>query len=36
MITITEEIKKDIQAAIGPDYDVIVESNHIHLEFDPK
>ena len=24
-----------LQEALGPDYDVIYESNHIHVEFDP-
>jgi len=26
----------DISEALGPDYDVILESNHIHIEFDPE
>lgn len=25
-----------LQKALGSEYDVILESNHIHLEFDPK
>ena len=25
-----------MQEALGIDYDVILESNHIHLEYDPK
>jgi hypothetical protein len=25
-----------MRAALGRDYDVVLESNHIHLEFDPK
>jgi hypothetical protein len=30
--SITSEIKK----ALGSDYDVIFEKDHIHIEFDPK
>ncbi len=26
----------DMQDALGKDFDVIMESDHIHLEFDPK
>ena len=26
----------DMKAALGDDYDVVLESDHIHLEFDPS
>ena len=26
----------EIQRALGEDYDVILENNHIHIEYDPK
>ena len=25
-----------IRVALGPDFDVVLESNHLHLEFQPK
>ena len=31
-----EPIRKDIAQALGPDYDVVLEKDHFHLEFDPK
>lgn len=30
------EIMDLLKKALGPDYDVILESNHIHIEYDPK
>lgn len=30
------EVAGQLQAALGPDYDVVLESDHIHLEFQPK
>lgn len=30
------EIAEGIREFIGPDYDVVVEANHIHVEHDPK
>ena len=30
------EVAIEIQKALGEDYDVVVESNHIHLEYEPK
>lgn len=27
---------KELQAALGVQFDVVVEKDHIHLEFDPK
>lgn len=26
----------EMSAILGPDYDVVLESTHIHLEYDPK
>jgi len=31
-----ERIASEIRAMLGTDYDVIVETNHLHVEFDPK
>lgn len=31
-----EEITHDIRDALGPDYDVIAEPTHLHIEYDPK
>lgn len=28
------QVADELQAALGPDYDVIVESTHIHVEYD--
>lgn len=25
-----------LRAALGPEYDVVLESDHVHLEYDPK
>ena len=30
------EIVVEIREALGPDYDVIIEFDHIHIEYDPK
>lgn len=30
------QIVADIKSALGDDYDVILESTHIHLEYDPR
>ncbi len=27
---------KEIKLYLGPDYDVILEADHIHIEYDPK
>lgn len=35
-ITNKDKCMEYMQDALGRDYDVIMESNHIHLEFDPK
>lgn len=29
------EIKQDLDSLLGPDYQVLIEETHIHLEFDP-
>ena len=26
----------DLKNALGPDYDVVLEADHIHVEYDPK
>jgi len=31
-----EEQKKEIQRLLGPDFDIVVKSNHVHIEYDPK
>lgn len=31
-----DKIRAEAQAALGPDFDIIVESDHIHAEYDPK
>ena len=31
-----EQIRTAIRTAIGDDYDVVVENNHVHIEFQPK
>jgi len=31
-----EEITKKIKDSLGKDFDVILESDHIHIEYDPK
>lgn len=31
-----QSIASKMREALGPDYDVVVEGTHIHLEFDPK
>ena len=33
-----EPLRKEISAALGPDYDVVLETKppHYHIEFDPK
>lgn len=29
-------IAEDIETALGPDYDVVLESSHIHIEHQPR
>ena len=29
-------LRDEIRAALGPDWDVVWESDHVHVEFDPK
>lgn len=31
-----EAITDDLQDALGDDYDVVLEGNHIHVEYQPK
>lgn len=31
-----EAVSWDIRQKLGSDYDVVLESNHIHIEFDPE
>ena len=31
-----DPIKKDLIEALGPDYDVVLEKDHFHIEFHPK
>ena len=28
-------IKKDLDKALGPDFDIVIEPSHIHIEWDP-
>ena len=32
---VMEKVAK-LRSRLGPDYDVVYEGNHIHIEFDPK
>jgi hypothetical protein len=29
-------IRNQIKELLGPDYDVVIENDHIHIEYDPK
>ena len=31
-----QDVVADIKKELGPDFDVIVESDHIHVEYDPE
>jgi hypothetical protein len=31
-----EEIRAELAASLGAEYDVILEIDHIHIEYDPK
>lgn len=31
-----QEVAQEIRTALGKDYDVVVESDHIHIEYDPQ
>lgn len=33
---VLEALKSDIKDFLGPHFDVILEKDHIHVEFDPK
>lgn len=30
------ELRAEIQRVLGKDYDVVLEKNHFHIEYDPK
>lgn len=30
------QVAQEIQYALGKDFDVVIESDHIHIEYDPK
>ena len=31
-----KEIRDELQRRLGPDYDVVLEKTHLHIEFQPK
>lgn len=31
-----EDVRDSLKAALGPQFDVVLEPNHFHLEFQPK
>jgi hypothetical protein len=31
-----EEAAGEVREALGPDFDVVLEDTHLHIEFDPK
>lgn len=31
-----EQVKKELQDALGKDFDVVLEGDHFHIEYDPK
>lgn len=31
-----ERVAREIREALGPDFDVVIEPTHLHVEFDPK
>ena len=31
-----QDVVAEIEEVLGPDFDIIVESDHIHIEYDPK
>jgi hypothetical protein len=31
-----QKVQNDIKERLGKDYDVVLESDHIHVEYDPK
>ena len=33
---VCKQLVRDIKASLGNDYDVVLEKDHIHLEYDPK
>ena len=35
-VELQEEVVRELQVRLGNDYDVVLEPNHIHVEFDPR
>jgi hypothetical protein len=35
-VTLRAQLLREARVALGPDFDFILESDHFHLEFDPK
>lgn len=35
-VQVLPDLVKALQLALGPQYDVVLESDHIHMEYDPK
>lgn len=35
-VTYHAELLEDLKLALGPQFDVVLEKDHIHVEFDPK
>ena len=35
-LNMSEEFKDDLKIVFGPDYDIVFEESHIHIEYDPK
>jgi len=31
-----KDLLKDLKESLGPDYDVVLEGDHFHVEYDPK
>jgi len=35
-LTNPQETAKELKRRLGPDFDIVLEADHIHLEYDPK
>jgi hypothetical protein len=35
-LKMSNSFRDDLKAVFGPDYDIVFEQNHIHIEYDPK
>ena len=35
-LSVQESMAADMRSALGDEYDVVLKSDHIHIEFDPK